>query len=169
MIIVTGEALIGLVLLDGHVAAQPGGGPFNTARTIGRLGLAPAFLGRLSQDGVGGMLRARLEQDGDAIGLPQQTDAPTTLAAVDVDPDGVPQYHFYLDGTSSAALEYPIALPADLTALHATGRPVSPPGYGPGRRRPCRAVRQSRLVSSAPRFRRPRCRACLVAARSAGT
>jgi hypothetical protein len=30
MIIVTGEALIDLVLLDGHVAAQPGGGPFNT-------------------------------------------------------------------------------------------------------------------------------------------
>jgi fructokinase len=47
MIIVTGEALIDLVLLDGHVAAQPGGGPFNTARTIGRLGLAPAFLGRV--------------------------------------------------------------------------------------------------------------------------
>lgn len=31
----------------------------------------------------------------------------------------MPQYHFYLDGTSSAALEYPIALPDDLTALHA--------------------------------------------------
>ena len=38
MIIVTGEALINLVLLDGRVAAQPGGGPFNMARTIGRLG-----------------------------------------------------------------------------------------------------------------------------------
>ena len=119
MIIVTGEALIDLVLLEGHVAAQPGGVPFNTARTIGRLGLAPAFLGRLSQDGFGRMLRARLEQDGVALGLPQLTDAPTTLAAVDVDPGGVPRYHFYLDGTSSAALEYPIALPADLTALHA--------------------------------------------------
>ncbi|MGB6577682.1 MAG: PfkB family carbohydrate kinase [Streptosporangiaceae bacterium] len=80
---------------------------------------APAFLGRLSQDGFGRMLRARLEQDGVAIGLPQLTDAPTTLAAVDVDPGGVPRYHFYLDGTSSAALEYPIALSADLTALHA--------------------------------------------------
>ena len=65
------------------------------------------------------MLRARLEQDGVAIGLPQLTDAPTTLAAVDVDPGGVPRFHFYLDGTSSAALEYPTALPADLTALHA--------------------------------------------------
>jgi len=118
MIAVTGEALIDLVLMDGHVAAQPGGGPFNTARTIGRLGLATAFLGRLSRDGFGRMLRARLEQDGVAVGLPQLTDAPTTLAAVDVDPDGVPCYHFYLDGTSSAALDYPLALPADLTALH---------------------------------------------------
>jgi fructokinase len=119
MITVVGEALIDLVLMDGHVAAQPGGGPFNVARTIGRLGLAPAFLGRLSRDGFGRMLRARLDEDGVAVGLPALTDAPTTLAAVDVDPDGVPQYHFYLDGTSSAALEYPLALPADLTALHA--------------------------------------------------
>ena len=123
MITVVGEALIDLVVgQDGRVDAQPGGGPFNTARTIGRLGLAPAFLGRLSQDGFGHMLRARLEEDGVALGLPELTDAPTTLAAVDVDPAGVPQYHFYLVGTASAALEYPLliaALPADLTALHA--------------------------------------------------
>jgi fructokinase len=122
MITVVGEALIDLVRLDGQIAAQPGGGPFNTARTIGRLGLAPAFLGRLSQDGFGRTLRARLEQDGVAVGLPELTDAPTTLAAVDVDPAGVPGYHFYLAGTASAALEYPLlsaALPAGLTALHA--------------------------------------------------
>src|SRR5580704_11986378 len=129
MITVVGEALIDLVLMDGHVAAQPGGGPFNVARTIGRLGLAPAFLGRLSRDGFGRMLRARLDEDGVAMGLPALTDAPTTLAAVDVDPDGVPQYHFYLDGTSSAALEYPLALPADLTALPAGHhRPAGIPG-----------------------------------------
>ena len=123
MITVVGEALIDLVVgQDGRIDAQPGGGPFNTARTLGRLGLAPAFLGRLSQDGFGRMLRARLEEDGVALGLPELTDAPTTLAAVDVDSAGVPQYHFYLVGTASAALEYPLliaALPADLTALHA--------------------------------------------------
>ena len=49
MITVTGEALIDLVIDgDGCPRPRPGGGPFNTARTIGRLGLAPAFLGRCS-------------------------------------------------------------------------------------------------------------------------
>jgi fructokinase len=54
--------------------------------------------------------------------VPQLTEAPTTLAAVDLDPAGAPRYRFYLAGTSSAAPEYPLlsaALPGDLTALHA--------------------------------------------------
>ncbi len=123
MITVTGEALIDLVPdHDGRVATQPGGGPFNTARTIGRLGLAPAFLGRLSQDSFGSLLRASLATDGVTLGVPQLIDAPTTLAAVDVDPAGAPRYRFYLAGTSSPALDYPLlsaALPAGVTALHA--------------------------------------------------
>jgi len=123
MITVTGEALIDLVIdHDGRVLAQPGGGPFNTARTIGRLGLAPAFLGRLSADSFGHLLRARLDQDGVTLAVPQLADAPTTLAAVDLDAAGAPCYRFYLAGTSSAALEYPVlsaALPESVTALHA--------------------------------------------------
>jgi len=60
MITVVGEALIDLVVgHDGRIDAQPGGGPFNTARTLGRLGRSPAFLGRLSQDGFGDHLRDR--------------------------------------------------------------------------------------------------------------
>jgi len=123
MITVTGEALFDLVVdSDGQIAARPGGGPFNTARTVGRLGLAPAFLGRLSQDGFGRILRARLDGDGVTLAVPQLTEAPTTLAAVDVDPAGGPHYHFYLAGTSSAALDYPLlsaALPGGVAALHA--------------------------------------------------
>jgi fructokinase len=65
MIAVTGEALIDLVI-DGErrLVARPGGGPFNTARTLGRLGAAPVFLGRLSGDTFGRMLRDRLGHDG---------------------------------------------------------------------------------------------------------
>ena len=122
MITVTGEALIDLgVDHDGGIRARPGGGPFNTARTIGRLGLAPAFLGRLSQDGFGRLLRARLDQDGVTLAVPQLTDAPTTLAVVDVDAAGAPSYRFYLVGTSAGALDYPLlsaALPDGVTALH---------------------------------------------------
>src|SRR6266852_2999811 len=123
MITVTGEALIDLVIDgDGSPRPRPGGGPFNTARTIGRLGLAPVFLGRLSRDSFGHLLRSRLDQDGVMLAVPQLADAPTTLAVVDVDAAGAPRYRFYLAGTSSAALDYPLltaALPARLTALHA--------------------------------------------------
>jgi fructokinase len=122
MIAVTGEALIDLVVdPDGRVAAQPGGGPFNTARTIGRLGLDPTFLGGLSQDRFGAQLRALLGRDGVTPAVPTMT-APTTLALADVDPDGVARYHFYLAGTAACALAYPqlsAALPAGVTALHA--------------------------------------------------
>jgi fructokinase len=123
MIAVTGEALIDLVVgSDGRVAAQPGGGAFNTARTIARLGLAAVFLDRLSQDRFGALLRASLDRDGVTLGLPQPTEAPTTLATVDVDSEGMARYHFYLDGTSAVAVEYPAlsaALPAGVTAVHA--------------------------------------------------
>jgi fructokinase len=123
MITVTGEALIDLVVDgDGSSRPRPGGGPFNTARTIGRLGLAPAFVGRLSRDGFGRQLRSRLDQDGVTLAVPQLSDAPTTLAVVDVDAAGAPRYRFYLAGTSAAALEYPLltaALPDGTTALHA--------------------------------------------------
>ena len=123
MITVIGEALIDLVIDgDGCPRPRPGGGPFNTARTIGRLGLAPAFLGRLSQDSFGRQLRTRLDQDGVTLAVPQLADAPTTLAVVDIDAAGAPRYRFYLAGTSSGALEYPLltaALPEGMTALHA--------------------------------------------------
>ncbi len=51
VIVVAGEALIDLLIgPDGRVTETPGGGPFNTARAIGRLGLDVDFLGRLSTD-----------------------------------------------------------------------------------------------------------------------
>lgn len=86
MIAVTGQALIDPVIdQHGRLGTQAGGGPLNTARTIGRLSLAPAFPGRLSQHGLGRMLRARLDQDGVTLQVPQRADAPTTLAVADVD------------------------------------------------------------------------------------
>jgi len=125
MIAVIGEALIDLVAnSDGRFAARPGGAGFNTARAIGRLGVTPAFLDRLSGDGFGRLLRSTLDSDGVKLAVPEPADVPTTLALVDIDPAGLPRYRFYLDGTSAPALEYPAmaaALPAGLTALHAGG------------------------------------------------
>jgi fructokinase len=123
MITVAGEALIDLVVdHDGSVGAQPGGGPFNTARTIGRLGLTPAFLGRLSRDGFGRLLHASLDQSGVRLSVPELVEAPTTLAVVEVDADGAAHYGFYLAGTASCDMEFgqlEAALPDQVTALHA--------------------------------------------------
>ena len=122
MIAVIGEALIDLVVdEDGTVAARPGGGPFNTARTLGRLGAETTFLGRLSGDRFGRTLRERLAADRVTLGVPMLSSRPTTLAAADLAPDGTVRYGFYLAGTASAALDYPVlaaALPAGVTAVH---------------------------------------------------
>ena len=83
MIVVGGESLIDLIVHpNGRVSAIPGGGPFNTARTIGRLGGSAAYLGRISTDRFGRSMLDRLRLDGVDCRLVQTTDAPTTLAVV---------------------------------------------------------------------------------------
>ena len=122
VIVVGGEALIDLVLhADGRLAAIPGGGPYNTARTIARLGPTVAFVGGLSTDQFGRRLHDGLVADGVVDTLATVTDAPTTLAVAALDEAGVATYRFYTEGTSATALG-PEVLP-DLrdrivTAIH---------------------------------------------------
>ncbi len=118
MIAVGGEALIDLVIRpDGSVAAKLGGGPFNAARTIARLGGAVAFLGTLSRDRFGRMLERRLVDDGVVTRFGDRVEWPTTLAAAELDDDGAATYRFYLEGTSAPAMST-TALPPGVTALH---------------------------------------------------
>ena len=120
MITVAGEALIDLIVDPaGHIDPSFGGGPFNVVRAVARLGLPAAFLGRLSSDRFGRLMRADLDRHGVLAAVEAPADAPTTLAMVDVDPVGVPGYHFYLAGTSAAAIGPEQAImPADTAALH---------------------------------------------------
>ena len=120
MITVAGEALIDLIVDPaGHVDPRLGGGPFNVTRAVARLGQRAAFLGRLSRDRFGQLMRADLDRHDVLLAIEAPTDAPTTLALVDVDPAGVPGYHFYLAGTSAAAIgPGEVVLPAGTTALH---------------------------------------------------
>ena len=61
-IVVGGEALVDLVPHDaGQLRAHPGGGPYNTARTLGRLDQDVHYLGCLSDDGFGARLREQVE------------------------------------------------------------------------------------------------------------
>lgn len=122
MIVVAGEALIDRIeSADGRVVEVPGGGPYNVARTIARLGGRVAFVGRLSNDDRGILLRSRLFADGVAIGLVVATDDPTPVAAARVDRDGVATYEFLLEGSAAAGLvlsDLPGGLPPETVALH---------------------------------------------------
>jgi fructokinase len=120
MITVAGEALIDLIVdRAGQVDPRLGGGPFNVARAVARLGQPVTFLGRLSGDRFGQLMRADLERNGVRIAVTDPSDEPTTLALVDVDQAGVPAYHFYLAETSAAAIgPAESVLPAGASALH---------------------------------------------------
>jgi fructokinase len=123
VILVGGEALYDLVLqgpgddLQGH----PGGGPFNTARTVGRLAQPVAYLGRLSSDRFGRRLEAILADDGVGLDCVVRTDEPTTLALAEVDDAGVARYRFYECGTAAPGLTREAALdvlPPEVGILH---------------------------------------------------
>jgi fructokinase len=106
MIVVSGEALIDrLVGPDGAVNEVPGGGPFNTARTLARLGARVAFLGCLSTDRHGLALRSLLEADGVDTSLVTTADAPTTVAIAHLDLRGAATYRFETAGTSAPGLD----------------------------------------------------------------
>lgn len=119
-IVVAGEALVDLVIdTAGTVTAKLGGGPYNTARTIGRLGLPVGFLGAISTDRFGRQLFAALGADGVSDLATVRTDLPTTLAAAELDDRGAATYHFYFAGTSAPALDHiPVAAAAPV-AVHA--------------------------------------------------
>lgn len=121
-LVVAGEALIDLVAApDGTLAGHPGGGPYNVARTIGRLEQPVAFLGRISTDGFGARLRRELEDDGVGVDAIVATDAPTTLALVELDASGSAAYRFYVAGTSVPGLTLEAAtavLPERVGALY---------------------------------------------------
>ena len=114
MILVGGEALYDLVLQDSDedLRGHPGGGPFNTARTVGRLDQPVAYLGRLSTDRFGQRLEALLTDDGVSLESVVHTDEPTTLALAEVDHDGVARYRFYERGTAAPGLTVDAALAA---------------------------------------------------------
>lgn len=114
MIVVAGEALIDLVLdPGGQLVAFCGGGPFNTARALARLGQPAGFLGCLSDDAFGQRLRGQLAQDGVDLSTAVASRLPTTLAVAELaGGDGSARYSFYTEGTSAPSLSAPEALGA---------------------------------------------------------
>jgi fructokinase len=105
VVVVCGEALIDMISnADGTQQAFPGGGPFNTARALARLGVPTAFMGRLSDDVFGRRLAGLLVSDGASLELARIGSEPTTIARANVDSEGYAEYQFVVQGTSAANL-----------------------------------------------------------------
>lgn len=109
MITVYGEALVDLVpSAPGPLASLTpalGGGPFNVARALGRLGADVAFQSRLSDDAYGTALRTSLAADGVDLSHCLTGKEPTTLSVASLDTDGAATYTFYVDGTADRLAE----------------------------------------------------------------
>lgn len=122
MIVVCGEALIDIVVNgDGTRLPSPGGGPFNTACALARLGVPTAYLGRLSDDDYGRLLADRLATDGASLALASFGHESTTMAVANVDREGLAEYEFFVQGTSAPNLTLdmvPKELPPAVNALH---------------------------------------------------
>ncbi|WP_030614988.1 carbohydrate kinase family protein [Streptomyces fulvoviolaceus] len=121
MIVVAGEALIDLVpqgtgALAGLKPAL-GGGPYNTAVALGRLGSPTAFSSRTSYDAFGEALLDGLRQAGVDVSGVQRGTEPTTLAVATIDANGSAAYSFYVDGTADRLFAAPAELPADVRAV----------------------------------------------------
>jgi fructokinase len=112
-VVIAGEALIDLIIgQDGSVTPAPGGGQYNAARALARLGGDVAFLGRIGDDWFGKLLRAKLKEDGVGTSLVVDTQDPTTLVLAEIDEAGVARYHWYIEKTTVPGLELEDALRA---------------------------------------------------------
>ncbi|MEV5970717.1 carbohydrate kinase [Streptomyces sp. NPDC051921] len=122
MIVVAGESLIDLVP-DGApgplspLLPRPGGGPYNTAVALGRIGADVAFCSRVSTDAFGEALLTGLRTAGVATGLVQRGPEPTTLAVASVGADGSAHYAFYVEGTADRLFTLPERLPEGVRAV----------------------------------------------------
>lgn len=109
MITVYGEALVDLVPAGTPPLAplRPalGGGPFNVARALGRMGSTVSFQSRLSSDSFGRELRASLIDAHVALPHCPTGPEPTTLAVASIGDDGSASYQFYTDGTADRQAE----------------------------------------------------------------
>lgn len=124
MIVVAGEALIDLVPQEkqekGALAPLTpalGGGPYNTAVALGRLGSPTAFCSRVSRDAFGEALLDRLRATGVDVSAVQRGEEPTTLAVATVGADGSAAYSFYVEGTADRLFTAPGALPPGTRAV----------------------------------------------------
>lgn len=124
MIVVGGEALIDLVATEAVTApalparaSRLGGGPYNVAIALARMGSPVSMLSRISTDDFGEALVHGLRESGVDTALLQRGPEPTTLAVASPGPDGSARYSFYVQGTADRLVIDPGPLPPQVRAL----------------------------------------------------
>ena len=108
-VVVAGDALVDLTpatTTRGAVAYEPhpGGSCLNVAVGLARLDVPTAFLGRLSRDAFGVLLRDHLTASGVLDGWYLDTDDLSTLAIVHLSTDGQATYSFHAEGAADRGL-----------------------------------------------------------------
>lgn len=127
MILCCGEALIDMIPAPTETGAEgfvphSGGAVFNTAISLGRLGVPTGFLTGLSTDMFGDQLAQDLADSQVDVRFAMRSDLPTTLAFVKLT-DGHATYTFYDENTAGRSLppENLPDIPAEVTALYFGG------------------------------------------------
>lgn len=106
-VVVCGEGLVDLVPVGENFSPKLGGGPFNVAVALGRLGSDVGFVSRLSTDAFGDRMTDSLAASNvDTTGV-ERGPEPTTLAVVNLAADGGARYSFYLEGTADRQFALP--------------------------------------------------------------
>lgn len=104
-IALAGEALIDLIASpDGTFTPCLGGAVYNLARALSRQGVGSMYLNPLSSDRFGRLLAQQLEQDGVALAKPTPVQEVTSLAVVNLDETGHPDYAFYREGVADRTI-----------------------------------------------------------------
>jgi len=122
VILVIGEALIDFFPAscgkeEGYIP-RPGGSPHNVAIGLGRLGVPVGFVGRLSRDWFGRLLRKSFESSGVDLRYLMEGDEPTALSFIHLG-GAEPEFSFYGDKTADCMLTtFPTPLPNEVRAIH---------------------------------------------------
>lgn len=104
-IAIAGEALIDLIRQpDGSYQPCLGGALYNLCRALARQGVGTLYLNPLSRDRFGRELAAQLVADGVRLAQPEPVQQVTSLAVVNIDENGHPDYAFYRDGVADRAV-----------------------------------------------------------------
>jgi len=100
-IALAGEALIDLIASpNGNFTPCLGGAVYNLARALSRQGIGATYLNPLSSDRFGRLLAQQLCNDGVQLAYPDPIQEVTSLAVVNLDETGHPNYAFYREGVA---------------------------------------------------------------------